>query len=244
MFLHTNLSEVNLSCADGDCEVIPHLEVVKKFGAHVLLYSPLSAVLVIMANEYFEKIKNGKYHANELKNRLLHAKVLVEKGFSPSSVIIPQDSIHATFFIATRCNMNCVYCYADSGQQRKKITISAFKKIIDQLAAVSEKRKVNIIFHGGGEPTLDLDSIKTITIYARKKLNSPNLNLQSNGTYSRAVGNWLLKNIDGIVFSCDGPPEIQDAQRPLLSGQRSSDTVEGSIKNAVRRRKTISVTAS
>jgi radical SAM protein with 4Fe4S-binding SPASM domain len=62
------------------------------------------------------------------------------------------------------------------------------------------------------------------------------IELQTNGVFSRSVALWLADNIDIIWISIDGPPSIQDAQRPLKGMGKSSEIVERNIRTILDRR--------
>ena len=41
---------------------------------------------------------------------------------------------------------------------------------------------------------------------------------------------WAARNLDSISISLDGPPDVQDRQRPLVNGRGSSARVERSLR--------------
>jgi uncharacterized protein len=90
-------------------------------------------------------------------------------------------------------------------------------------AARKKARHVSLGFHGGGEPSLELKNIKKLTKYARELSKSRKirlkLNIATNGVMSENAATWVARNLDGINVSFDGPPNIQNYQRPGRNGK-------------------------
>ncbi len=55
--------------------------------------------------------------------------------------------------------------------------------------------------------------------------------------FSGKVAEWLTDNMEMIGISCDGPPHIQNKQRPMKNGKPSSPIIEKNIKKILERRK-------
>ncbi|NYZ78829.1 radical SAM protein [Candidatus Micrarchaeota archaeon] len=127
------------------------------------------------------------------------------------------------------CNLGCSYCHSDSGKIRKTIDFEFVKAAMDLISTKTDKPLL-ICFHGGGEPTLAFEIMKKTREYAKRFRNEITFALQTNGVFSEEVRNWVSKNIDEIHISCDGPPSIQDIQRPLKNGGKSSPIIEKNIR--------------
>ncbi len=138
-----------------------------------------------------------------------------------------------TFFLTTKCNLDCIYCYAyrDIKLEKKDrvLEFSFAQKGIDDFFRDYPSRHIR--FYSSGEPTLEFELMKKITDYARSKANN-NLvvELQSNGIFSEKIRDWINENVNILWISCDGPKEIQDFQRPTINGENSSEIVEKNIK--------------
>lgn len=138
-----------------------------------------------------------------------------------------------SFFMTTKCNLNCVYCYTPKYKEIDKedtsIDLNFAKKGIDDFFRDSSSRYIR--FYGIGEPTLEIEKIKEIKNYAYSLAgDSLTVELQSNGTFSQHVSEWIAQNVDVLWISCDGEPGIQDAQRPFLGGQGTAQIVEKNLK--------------
>jgi len=143
-------------------------------------------------------------------------------------------------FLTSDCNLRCAYCYASAGQTQKILNFEFAKTAIDFISKNSDEQLM-VLFHGGGEPTLEFKLMKKIREYANNLKNDVKFLLQTNGVFSNETRNWILKNIDTISLSCDGPPHVQDVQRPLKNGGRSSPIVEKNIRYFIENSKRIGV---
>ena len=72
---------------------------------------------------------------------------------------------HVVWEVTTRCNLNCIHCYASSVEARQaELTTKEGKKLLEQIAAVDKFRMIVIT---GGEPLLRKDIFELIE-YAGK----------------------------------------------------------------------------
>jgi radical SAM protein with 4Fe4S-binding SPASM domain len=142
----------------------------------------------------------------------------------------------AICFLPTNdCNLGCKYCF--SGAQPKKfgaIPWEIAKAAIDlgvRNALLNRMRtgegKLVVRFFGGGEPTEYWDSFSSIVEYARARATATSVGVLvatiTNGQVDEAHYDWFRKNIDEVTVSMDGPPDIQNAQRPTFAGKNSFD---------------------
>lgn len=148
--------------------------------------------------------------------------------FSPARV---------TFLLTRNCNLRCVYCYASAGERSDTIPIEVCRSAIDLVVANAASLDVadcHIAFHGGGEPTTAFSLIRRCVDYARRESEKVGIqssfSLVSNGVLSDVQIEWLATNMSGISISLDGPPDIQNRQRPMRNGQNSFARVFRSIK--------------
>ncbi len=139
-------------------------------------------------------------------------------------------------FLATNdCGLGCKYCF--SGAQPKKF--GAISKEIAWAAvdlgvrnALLQKMRrghaqLTVRFFGGGEPTEYWERFEGIVDYARSRARQHGLDVLvatiTNGQIDEAHFEWFRTSVDEINVSMDGPPEIQNAQRPMASGENSFD---------------------
>jgi len=138
-----------------------------------------------------------------------------------------------SFFLTTKCNLQCGYCYnSEERNLQKDQTISLeFAKLgIDYFSKNFKSKQIR--FYGPGEPTQEMALMKEISNYANNIFgNDFTIEIQTNGVFSRDALQWLLNNVNIIWISFDGPPDIQDKNRPLKTSlEGSSKYIENSIK--------------
>ena len=137
-----------------------------------------------------------------------------------------------SFFLTTKCNLRCTYCYNNNERnefEHKTLSIQIAKAGIDDYFEKHKSRHIR--FYGPGEPTLEFDLMRQITEYAKQKGGKNiSVELQTNGAFSKNIRQWILKNIDIVWVSFDGPPDIQNKQRPFPKNKPSAPKIEENIK--------------
>jgi len=137
-----------------------------------------------------------------------------------------------SFFLTTKCNMRCVYCYNSKERaevQEKALPLEIAKAGIDEYFANNASRHIR--FYGPGEPTMEFDLMCQIVEYAREKYKNISVEIQTNGAFSSRAREWILDNINIVWISFDGTPDIQDKQRPLGNKlAKSSPIIEENIR--------------
>jgi uncharacterized protein len=143
-----------------------------------------------------------------------------------------------TLFLTTDCYQRCRYCYAEGGSRSKTMRFEIAKAAIDlvvrNVLSLGEDR-FSVGFHGGGEPTYHWDLLVRCTRYAQKLARQHHLRLQlstaTGGVLLPSRARWLAENMSGgSSLSLDGPPEFQNAQRPVRGGLESFDAVYHTLK--------------
>ena len=142
-----------------------------------------------------------------------------------------------SFFLTTRCNLDCLYCYANKGRSinpHQTLPLEFAKLGIDYFFQNFNSRHLR--FFGAGEPTCEVKLIKDIYNYAisrtEKKVSTE---IQTNGAFGDAAKEWLAENLDIIWVSFDGMPDVQDYYRPFFkSGNKTSPVLEKNVRFLVR----------
>jgi len=153
----------------------------------------------------------------------------VDRHFHPNTV---------TLFLTNRCNLRCTYCYARAGEfdacdMPAEIYRAALELIIRN--AQRSGQPVTVTFHGGGEPTLAWESLVGAVEYAQElvkshKIRGLHLGLSTNGTVSRDRAEYIAKTFSAVTVSFDGPPDVQNRQRPHVNGGGSFEQVMSFIE--------------
>ncbi|MCD6229821.1 MAG: radical SAM protein [Candidatus Diapherotrites archaeon] len=206
------------------------LRKVKETKNAVFLHDFLLNRVYWIEKDIFERTQSfsGKIDS-EIDYNLLKAGLLEEKthSYEPKCSNSKPDTL--SIFPTTGCNLNCIYCYANAGINTKKIDMAFVRAGIDWFLTNCQKT-IPIVFHGGGEPTTAMEIIKESQDYARSKADNVFLSASTNGVFPEKTLEYILENFDNITVSCDGPPEIQNRQRPQRNGDKSSNIVEETLK--------------
>ncbi|MEZ5397869.1 MAG: hypothetical protein R2724_34590 [Bryobacterales bacterium] len=187
--------------------------------------------------------------ANELQERAqLSAETwgqLSQGAFEPECL---------TIYLSNRCNLQCSYCYAAQNGKRDLISIQkrvpgegsneAFPVINEEVVGaaanvvaancVNKGKPFTLVLHGGGEPTLHWATIQRLASITKRIARSRNIKwwsyLATHGAISDDKAQWLARNINLIGLSCDGPPDIQNTQRPKHDGVPTSELLKHTAK--------------
>ncbi|MBR3768689.1 MAG: radical SAM protein [Clostridia bacterium] len=153
-----------------------------------------------------------------------------------------------SFFLTTKCNLCCRYCYNVEERNRiqeQTISFEIAKAAVDWYFENNVSRHIR--FYGPGEPTQEFEMMKEITAYAKRHPNGGNrvtVEIQTNGVFTKEVREWALENINIMWMSFDGMKDIQDYYRPLnpkfsavFNGQTSAEVLESNVKWLIEHKK-------
>ena len=155
----------------------------------------------------------------------------VKKPLEDGDAAPPIRSIN--LFLAQRCNLRCTYCYGgggeygDAGMMSEETAIRAVDWLLEQSG---KSRRVSVSYFGG-EPLLALPLLKKVTAHLRETAAAAGKEAAF-GVCTNAVLlddetiAWLQENGFRVLVGFDGPPEIQDRNRPLAGGGPSSAVFE------------------
>jgi len=150
-----------------------------------------------------------------------------------------------TIYLSNQCNLACPYCFSKEGAPKgNSPKTSARSTVINEKVVKSaarivarycreRKRRFHLVLHGGGEPTQHPQAINRILSVIRRITTEFGLELfayiATNGVMETSQVHFIAREFNVVGISCDGPPDIQDMQRPLIGGGRSSPIVERTI---------------
>ena len=146
-----------------------------------------------------------------------------------------------SFFLTTRCNLCCRYCYnikERSSIKEKTIPIKIAKAAVDWYFDNNDSRHIR--FYGPGEPTREVEKMKEITAYAKLHRNrgcDVTVEIQTNGVFGEDVRSWINENVNIVWMSFDGMKNIQEYNRPLnpkynaeFGGRTSAEVLEDNVR--------------
>ncbi len=148
------------------------------------------------------------------------------KSFDSRPIVVKALCMH----IAHDCNLACRYCFAGKGEyrgEREMMSPETGKKAIDFLVANSGNRKHLEVDFFGGEPTMNMDTVKQVVEYARQLEKTTDkvfrFTLTTNGLLlSEDMFDYINKEMSNVVLSIDGRKEVNDRMRPVRGGKGSS----------------------
>ena len=146
-----------------------------------------------------------------------------------------------SFFLTTRCNLCCRYCYNAAERnsiKEKTLPLEIAKAGIDWYFANNDSRHIR--FYGPGEPTQEFNTLKEITKYAKSHPNGGEkvtVEIQTNGVFTEDIRKWGLDNFNIIWMSFDGMKDVQEYNRPLnpffidmFNGRTSAEVLEDNVR--------------
>lgn len=208
-----------------------------------VIYAPLRRAAYVgnaSAINILADIHDGSYHRTSDPDggmlELLRALEIVDGG--PETQPITEfrgapEPTAVTLFLTTSCNLRCTYCYASAGDKpARSMPIDVARHGIDFVIANAVRQgvpRVEIAYHGGGEPTVNWKTLTGSLDYARARASAQGIavhaSLATNGVLSDARIDWIIANISDVSLSFDGEPEVHDRHRPTVGGHGSSARV-------------------
>ncbi|MBI4144350.1 radical SAM protein [Candidatus Woesearchaeota archaeon] len=215
-----------------------------------LLYAPLNRCVAEVNSATVSALKSAAREGVDSETHpqlqpLVECGILDEEKKTPSSTCengrkreyLPTS---VTLMPTYKCNLRCVYCYANAGLDAEKdlewnVAKAAIDLVINNAVKLKTKH-ASLGFHGGGEPLLAcvLPIVKMSVAYFRDACAKHELkgqvNSATNGVFSQETLEWVAENIGHLNISLDGPEVIQNTQRPKAGGQPSFDAVVRTVK--------------
>ena len=200
--------------------------------------------------EVVDNLKN-RYDVIELNEALGELHDLIDSNllFAPDIDVPPtfkQTGIVKSLclMVAQDCNLRCKYCFGDGGSygsNRAIMNEKVGRAAVDFIIKNSKNRRHCEIDFFGGEPLINLNTVKAVTEYVRQREAETGkifkLTLTTNGMLlNDSAIKWLNDNNISLVLSLDGRKEIHDAMRPDSTGHGSYDRALKNFKNLVKSR--------
>jgi uncharacterized protein len=134
--------------------------------------------------------------------------------------------------LTVACNLRCIYCFKEKWNEHMEEQV-AFDTLVWLLYASGPANEVHVNFMGG-EPLIRFKLIQKIVPFGKRRARqigkTMRFGVTTNGTLvTDAVVAFWKKWGMGFHTSIDGDAEIQDQNRPMVSGHGSSRLVEKSV---------------
>lgn len=145
--------------------------------------------------------------------------------------------VNMALFVTQTCNMRCVYCYGKGGEygERGVMTRETAFEAVDWLMENSMDAKTVYVGFFGGEPLMNFPLIQQVVAYAKeqaaKQGKEVKFNMTTNGSLlTQEIISFMNQEKINSLISFDGPPEIQDRQRPFRNGKGSYNRVFANVQ--------------
>lgn len=186
----------------------------------VLVYAPSTRQVGIVS----------KYAASEMPDIIAYDR---EDQAQTCSSSYPPRFNKLTFYLSDKCNMDCAYCYAESNAASTVLSNKKIETAIEYLCKTSLSDEVTIRLLGG-EPTVVWDALEYVVSCARstaaKYDKAIKLTMESNGLWSDEQYAFIVSHFDHVGISIDGPKDIHDYNRRLISGGGSFERVYRTLR--------------
>ncbi len=135
--------------------------------------------------------------------------------------------------VAHTCNLSCEYCFAAQGKYHGDRALMSFevgRQALDFLIANSGNQKNLEVDFFGGEPLMNWDVVKQLVAYGRSREQETGkhfrFTLTTNGVLvDDDVIEFANREMNNVVMSLDGRPEIHDLLRKTPNGKGSYDLI-------------------
>jgi uncharacterized protein len=163
-----------------------------------------------------------------------------EFDFKKTKAVLKALCMH----VAHSCNLNCEYCFARQGNYHGEEALMSFevgKRALDYLIQHSGSRVNLEVDFFGGEPLMNWQVVKDLVLYARTQEPIYNKNfrftLTTNGLLiDDDVIDFTNREMENVVLSLDGRPEVHDRLRKNLAGDGSYDKILPKFQKLVAQR--------
>jgi len=147
--------------------------------------------------------------------------------------------------VAHDCNMRCAYCFADAGGfsgARGLMPYETGRQAIDFLLAQSGARKNLELDFFGGEPLMNFDVVKALTLYGREREKAYGKHIRFTLTTNGLLlddekSAFINGHMDNVILSIDGRPEINDHMRKTVGGEGTYAHIIDKLSRFVESRK-------
>lgn len=225
----------------GSTEIRRHKDFVafKKAGALPYSFHAKNIQVAEISNELWESMPHGSFTSDipfEIPENENTDATEIVKSWESSIGTAKQESkarnkFNLTLNVTQLCNLHCHYCAAGGdGTYGDPVGQISVEKTLPQVRLLMERLSEGGHFHItflGGEPLMYPKAIQLIGQYtldlAKSKKIKTEFQIITNGTLiNNDVLDILASLKPTMTLSLDGPPEINDSQRPQKNGKSSS----------------------
>lgn len=194
----------------------------------------------------------ASYKEDEIKETYVELKRLVDDGYLFSEPIDSEEIKYNTeniikamcLHVSHDCDLRCRYCFAGQGDfsgDRSLMDLETGKRALDFLVENSGNRKNLEVDFFGGEPLLNFDVVKELTLYGSELNKKHDKNIRftitTNGLrLDDEKIDFINEHMSNVVMSLDGRREINDLMRPTVNEKGSFDIIVPKFKKLISKR--------
>ena len=209
-------------------------------GKRTVLYTP--GQVAVVETQRFNTLRDlwqGTRHLPDAATARLAATLADAAATAVAAwerqIAAPFRPVCLTVVLSNRCNLACPYCYsaaADRGTAAPSIDEGRIDLAALTVAAHCRQRAMplSLVIHGGGEASLHPKLVEQSVGLTRAAAEKAGVGwfgyIATNGVMPRQFARRLAGWFDLVGLSCDGPPDIQDGQRPTVTGGRTARRIE------------------
>jgi len=179
----------------------------------------------ILSETEFKQLHQNNIIAQNLKEKLVQRGLIVNRD-NGAKLISDYRRLNAHLFtgtslhivvVTTRCNLRCTYCQTNNNPNMD-MDIKTAKKVLSFFQDCPNPF-INLEFQGG-EPLLNWEVVKFLTLNVQKIQKKSRLSLVTNGTLLDLEKiQFLTENNVSICISLDGPQLVHDKNRLFAKGK-------------------------
>ena len=187
-------------------------------------------VLSRTAYEYLMSFHESRAIPTGCSSRFRNSMEFIKSGLlvpTGGSVGLPKRPLPGTLdcwlHITNECTLACKYCYIHKspGKMSPAVGQRAIETIVEEARSGGFQRVK--IKYSGGEPTLNLDLVRELSTYARRKLQEFSIDLDevilTNGVIPINTMDEIVNMGIRVMLSLDALGDEQDSQRPSITGK-------------------------
>ncbi|KAF6617859.1 MULTISPECIES: radical SAM/SPASM domain-containing protein [Paenibacillus] len=214
-----------------------------------VLYNSRTGALAVLEPEYYKQFceltNNGLAINNDtyLKN-LIECGYIVEDNMNEKAYVkvnllknrFESSNLMLTIAPTMACNFRCVYCFEKDQYHNKTMSQETAQSIVNFVKTNASKLDTLNVTWYGGEPLIAMKQIVRISEDFLEICKENNIQY----TASVITNGYLLNKekvqtliscgVNDIQVTVDGPKEVHDLRRPLVSGRGTFDVIMNNLK--------------
>lgn len=209
--------------------------------------TPIEEIISVITRRHNVTREDVQEVAEDLETLRMEGTLFTEDLFSGQADLFKQrQSVVKALclHVAHACNMTCGYCFAGKGEYHGEKALMSYetgKQALDWLIENSGTRKNLEVDFFGGEPLLNIETVKQLVAYGRSREaecgKKFRFTLTTNGLLlDDAVIDFANKEMSNVVISLDGRKAVNDKMRKTHQEEGTYDAILPAFKKLAQSR--------